>query len=125
RLDWQTAHAEAVEAARQLGTLPEHMLELRNEAVASQSIPFDMRPGQQWEGRPAGTTAIVFARALEHYARTDATGVSICLVADGRVLKRLPSTSFKMEAIAFSPDGRFLVLWDASGANGQGFLMRI
>jgi len=96
------------------------MLELRNEAVASLSIPFDIRLGRQWEGRARGTVSIVFDAALERYARSDATGVSIHRVADGRELKRLPSENFELGVGAFSPNGQFLVLYGAARANGRG-----
>jgi serine/threonine protein kinase/WD40 repeat protein len=109
------ALTEAVKIARDLNALPEHALELRNEAIASLGLA-DLRVAKEWDGWPTGSMTVGFDSSLERYARVDRQGVvHIHRVSDGSAIWRLegfgPGDFGGGETYPhFSPDGRFLLL---------------
>lgn len=123
RLEAMEALKEAIETARQLGTLADHRLELRNETIAILSIPFDLRRGHSWAGWLPDTLGGIFDPKMELFARINSTGeVSIRRVSDDEELAHLPALRSDTGLQDFSPDGRYLVL-NANVANP--FLLRI
>jgi eukaryotic-like serine/threonine-protein kinase len=103
----------AVRIARNLGTLAEHRLELRNEAIAAAALP-DVRVCKEWDGSPAGAY-LDFDDSLERYVWTDKAGlVSVRRVWDDRVLYsfRVPARESWPE---LSRDGRFLSVRQLTG----------
>jgi WD40 repeat protein len=91
-------------------------LDLRNEAIACLALA-DLRELPTPATSRGQRQYSAFDEALERFVRVDADGaVSVCRVDDGAELMRLPDKiSFGNLYSAFSPDGRFLVLYHRGG----------
>jgi serine/threonine protein kinase/tetratricopeptide (TPR) repeat protein/WD40 repeat protein len=110
RFDSLKALTEAAQIARELGLDQTRLLELRNEAIAAMALA-DVRVWREWEEFPKQVHALAFDADLERYARANEHGeISVHLVADRRLLARLPAPGDKLNVggIQFSPDGRYL-----------------
>jgi WD40 repeat protein len=126
---------EAIGIARSLGVLNEHVLALRNEAIAWLVLA-DLRVAEEWEvpqdGLDPRSLSVVFDGTLKRHACFDEAGnVSIFETDARREVARLPAPEGKVRGVhhQLSPDGRFLavsyffderpcqfILWDLSPA---------
>jgi serine/threonine protein kinase/WD40 repeat protein len=105
---------EAAGIARSLGTLDEHLVALRTEAIACLALT-DLHVAQEWDaGARAGTfpaPAAAFDAAFERYAWVDEEGViRVARVADRHELARLPAAPGPLRCVflQFAAGGRFL-----------------
>jgi WD40 repeat protein/tetratricopeptide (TPR) repeat protein len=107
---------KAVELARRRGLPAERWHELRNEAAAALAL-LDLRPVHQWPG--ALDSTIVFDEELKRYLRSHATeGASVRRVSDDAELLRLPDYPETGSTWPwFSPDGRYLSVWQGPAGN--------
>src|SRR5262249_17499904 len=88
RLDSLDALTEATKIARQLTLTQDHLLLLRNAAIACLALP-DLRLSKQWPGWGEGTQWVEFDHELEHYARGDIQGaISVRRTADDQEVVR-------------------------------------
>jgi WD40 repeat protein/serine/threonine protein kinase/predicted Zn-dependent protease len=102
------ALAEAARIARSLRAPPEHMLKLRNEAIACMALP-DIRLIKEWERYTPDIAGAALDTRLQRYTRSDAQGnISIRGMADDREIMRLNGPGVGVGSVAFSPDGEFL-----------------
>jgi WD40 repeat protein/tetratricopeptide (TPR) repeat protein len=112
---------EALALARELGELtPDERKRFSNEAAACLML-VDLEVEKGWDGWPAGSGAVTFDAALEHYARYDINDHSMSLrrVADDREIARLPGQDKpSYGGMRFSPDGR----WFARCTLGSGLV---
>jgi len=116
RFESWKAVTEAARLARELALGENHMMDLRNEAIACLALA-DVRLIKEWEGFPDGSSGQPrFDANLTVYARADVNGnISVRRVDDDRELARLPyegregSASSAIEtSFAFSPNGQVL-----------------
>jgi WD40 repeat protein len=113
RFDSLEALRRAAASFRALGTLPDHVLELRNEAVACLTLA-DLGPAWEWPLKAPWTRFHAFDRACRHYAvgDDDENGgqkwISVRRVADHEEVARLPGPGVYAHTVEFSADGRYL-----------------
>jgi WD40 repeat protein/serine/threonine protein kinase/Tfp pilus assembly protein PilF len=114
RFDSLKVLGEAAKVARALHLEPEHLLELRNEAIASLALP-DMRIIQEWEDNLSDSCHVAFDAALARYAIVDTQG-TLCIrhVPDRREILSLPGSGVGIKRLLFSPDGQFLAVVQGS-----------
>ena len=88
------------------------LLELRNEAIAAVVLP-DVRIGAAAHAWPFSTHAVDFTGALDRYACVDREGtVSIHRTEGVAEIWKFPGSEPGVAWPLFSPDGRFLAVWD-------------
>jgi WD40 repeat protein len=106
---------ESFEAVRQASAIRPG-LDLRNEAIACLALA-DLRPLPTPESSRGREQYSAFDETLERFVRVDTDGaVSVCRVGDGVELVRLPERISRGNLYsAFSPDGRYLVLYHRGG----------
>jgi WD40 repeat protein len=111
---------DALAEAAGLGIIPERRHELRDEAIACMTL-VDVRIARQWPGHPIGSVVSpAFDARLERYVRFESAGaVSVRRVADDREVFRSQLEKSDEYWADFSPDGRFLVVAYAAGANAH------
>jgi WD40 repeat protein len=95
-------------------------LDLRNEAVACLAL-VDLRPAAQ---QPAHLELALYRTTIEprceRYARADEQGVVVIRsLGTGEELRRLPSSGKGAEPLAWSADGRFLLVGHDQGGHGE------
>jgi serine/threonine protein kinase/WD40 repeat protein len=120
RFDCLAKVAEAAAIARDLGLEPDDLLELRlelrNEAIACLALP-DLRPVRDWQLDQGTNERPDVDGALELYAEADRQGnIRVRRVADHSEIVRFAS-GLGDPALAFSPDGRYLGVWDLERAS--------
>jgi eukaryotic-like serine/threonine-protein kinase len=116
RLGSLDAVAEATKIARDLKLPDEHLLQLRNAAIACLARP-DLRLSEQGLVSVPGRTHVDYDGKLEQVALADSHGaVSIRRVADDVEIARLPATGSETWLV-FSRDGKFLRTSCASRLN--------
>jgi WD40 repeat protein len=102
------ALSKAAKLAHDLNKPEESFLDLRNEAIACFALQ-DLQVVQECGGWSELAYSAKFDSNLEHYARTDRGGrVVICSTANNGAAVR----SLGGSELAFSPNGRFIVLED-------------
>jgi WD40 repeat protein/tetratricopeptide (TPR) repeat protein/tRNA A-37 threonylcarbamoyl transferase component Bud32 len=111
---------EALALARELGELSAEDRKRFSDEASACLMLVDLEVEKEWDGWPAGSGALAFDAALEHYARYDANDHSMSLrrVADDREIARLPGQGKPSDiGMRFSPDGRwFARCTESSGA---------
>jgi serine/threonine protein kinase/WD40 repeat protein len=117
---------EAVDIAGTLKLGEDHLLELRNEAVACLALP-DLRLERAWPVNLQVPHTPDFDPALTRYVVVDGQwGATLRNTADDRVLQRFPLPTKQQPwcaAARFGPDGRFLaVLYQFRGAPPRAYL---
>jgi eukaryotic-like serine/threonine-protein kinase len=119
------ALAEAAQIARSVHAPAEHMLLLRNEAIACMALP-DLRPIKEWEKYTPDTPGAALDPRSERYTTSDAQGnISIRRMADDREILHLNGPGMGVESVAFSPDGEFLQATYTPDAQCKRSLIRI
>jgi serine/threonine protein kinase/WD40 repeat protein len=109
RFDCLKALGAAADLARSLNLGYEHVLDLRNEAIACSILP-DLQVTRRWETQ---TPWINVDARLERYVCLDGQGtISVRRFADNRELVRLPRPvpSFWGAVPQFDPTGRYLAV---------------
>jgi serine/threonine protein kinase/WD40 repeat protein len=102
------ALAEAARIARSLNLPREHLLKLRNEAIACLALP-DLRPIKEWERFTPGRAGAALDPRGQRYTTSDDRGnITLRHMADGRTILRLPGPGMAVWSVAFSPDGQSL-----------------
>jgi serine/threonine protein kinase/WD40 repeat protein len=113
RFDSLEALRQAADSFRALGTLPEHLLDLRNEAIACLVLP-DIGPAQEVPLPPPWTRFIGLDAACRSYALGDDDGhggqkwISLRRSADHQEIARLPGPGEYAHVVEVSPDARYL-----------------
>jgi serine/threonine protein kinase/WD40 repeat protein len=113
RFDSLEALTRAAASFRDLGTLPEHLLELRNEAIACYVLA-DVGRGEQVTLKPPWTRLHSFDPACRRYALGDDDGnngqkwISVRRAADHQEIVRLPGPGIYAHVVEWSPDQRYL-----------------
>jgi serine/threonine protein kinase/WD40 repeat protein len=116
RFDGLLALQSAAHTAEKLGTKDQHLLELRNEAIACLVLP-DLNVAKQLEGNLVRDAGIGFDPQFDYYARGDGRGnISVRRTSEDREIVLLkapeihPSSAPRSELLRFSRDGRFLAV---------------